>query len=43
MEKNEATYDRFIREALAANFTDPQIDFLEKWLYDELPSSDLPN
>ncbi len=38
MEKNEATYDAFIKEALAAYFTDPQIDFLERWLYDQLPT-----
>lgn len=37
MKKDERTYDMFIREALAANFTDPQINFLESWLYDELP------
>ena len=36
MEKNGAKYDEFIKDALAAGFTDTQINFLEKWLYDEV-------
>lgn len=36
LEREKIDYDTFIREALTASFTDPQINFLEKWLFDEL-------
>lgn len=29
-------YDSFIRSALAAGFTDDQINFMEKWFFDQL-------
>ena len=37
--KNE-TYDRFIRQGLNAGFTDDQINFLERWLFDSLPDQE---
>lgn len=33
MKKEKDNYDRFIKEALAAGFTDDQINFLEEWLW----------
>ena len=29
-------YDKFIRSGLAAGFTDDQVNWLEKWIYDKL-------
>lgn len=33
--EKEKDYDRFITEGLYAGFTDPQVNFLERWLFDK--------
>jgi len=36
-------YDEFIKEALAVGFPDPQINFMEKWFFDQLYFEDPTN
>ena len=37
-EQEQTIYDNFIRSALAAGFTDDQVNFLENWVYDYIAS-----
>ena len=40
MSKNEKKYHDFIRSALDAGFTDLQVNWLEKYLYDDVIDKD---